>query len=256
MMLFVKNIGNVSNRRMKIKYDKAPRISSTLTSKLSSGARLVLTYLYEIYNMDKRLSQDEIGLYVQVARTVLANYVGVTVKTVIGYVRELVRAGVIADRRVGNHKLNKIYFCNLNEDDLYGEESTEQEDTVIVQARTLIANLSKDKLKEKNIVKLLKLCNNDIEEFAKAVEYCEDKEIRTSVFNMLKDTLTKKYYNTSNKPPVSIPKQQKNGRYTNILKHEVDYDKLELMDRWLVDMQTGNMTQEEYESKINELSKK
>lgn len=235
-------------------------------TELSRGAKDVYSFLYlQFKNNITKVGEDNIGQFINVARTIIAENLDMSVKTVIKYLKELVACDFIEDRRMGLNLVNRIYFkehpamvkTNSN------EEVKDEQAQLFEDARAIIGKLTTKVLRNGQINQLLALCNNDLEELDKAVTYNLGKDIR-NVVACIADTLRNKYYDVkeeeetagtgvSNKPNYNYPKQPKRSKFHTMMSRDWDFDKIEQAESLHVELKLGNITQEEYNEKIKEI---
>lgn len=82
---------------------------------LSLGARYLYVHLRDTFKLSiKNNWRDSLGVYIKIARETMAKFLGVSLPTVRKYIKELRRAGLIFDLRMGLTKCNRIYIRLLD----------------------------------------------------------------------------------------------------------------------------------------------
>lgn len=98
-------------------YFTVPKILETDArySSLSLGARYLYGHLRDTLKLSIMNNwRDEVGTYVKVARETMATFLHVSLPTVLKYIKELVKIGLIVDVRKGLTECNQIYVQLLD----------------------------------------------------------------------------------------------------------------------------------------------
>lgn len=191
---------------------------------------------------------DGDNVYVESARSTIANFMGKAMITVRGYFKELVNHGLLLDIRVGQGNMNKLFLkypvdaeytytdkrdkrkemiesLELeNEQQKSGEEATTStpptnslNQTGIIQIKTIVSQLTDECLVDKQCKNLLNLARGDtddekLDDIQRAVEDCYGKTPKTSYIRMLFNTLQNRYHD---KPKVkNITKEPNSNKST------------------------------------------
>ena len=244
-----------------LQYEMKPRMLSAIDG-LSSGAKDVYTFLYNKYNKNDNVGSDNIGQYVKLSRKAIGAAIGKSVKTVIGYVVELVKVGLIKDRRMGVKEINRIYFFDV--DDKYKYEKKQTEDVVVKeddkskslmnQVRELIS--PEQEITRQEIKGLLIVANNNIEVIRQALGYALVRK-PDNLIRYLSDAIRDGYYKTkvTQEPSTDKPSEPQQYKKQQPAYHRVDnhnHDTVGLENlQWQLD--SGQITKEEYNIRVKAL---
>ena len=261
-----------SQSSLVLQYHQQPKMLDNY--KISHIAKAVYTYLYSIYRNSNTISSDNIGEYLTITRETIASKIGVCIKTVIKYVKELVKLGLIKDRRLGVKEINRIYFCDVEDDCKYSipnkeietktpmhkatHEATES-DGLIKQVKNLISKV--ETINTKQAKQLIILSNGDINVIEKSLQYTLSKQYDNFMSYLCK-CLRGKYYDVVDKPPQEVKTKQttpnnstNHNKFNKGYSHNFNYDLLEQKDQLLISLELGEISIEDYENKIKDLDK-
>ena len=242
-----------------LQFEQRPMFLNNI--KLSRGAKDVYALLYSQFkNNITKVGEDSVGQYINLARSIIADKLEMSVKTVIKYINELVCANLIEDRRMGLNLVNRIYFkehpamVKVDDKTVNTDERTE----LLNKAREIIQPLTNKVLRDNQLNQILALCNDDLEELKKAVEYNFGKDIR-NVVACLCDTLRNKYYNevktvvtveskeVVKKSNTYIKPKKQNKFVDGCSNHDRDYEALQEQEReYIENMVKGVKIPEEF----------
>lgn len=226
----------------------------------------------------KRLQEDYKGIYLELARSIIAEKVSLCAHTVAKYIKELQRFGLLVDRRMGVKRINRIYLKYRKDAKRYNTDKSENKNvqknndvksandtsyqnvTLIKKANDIIAQLT-DECPEPRIVnQMLKLCKDNLEELDAAVKDCFGHTPKVSYAAMLFDRLKNKYYKkkeqkksdcASKKSSNYTPRKKSNGHFTKVESHGFNIDNMSKREILLLEFNNGVITEEEYYTKLN-----
>lgn len=256
----------ISRDNLKLLYRKSPEIVHAYN--LSDCAIRIFELLYnQQQNSITKIFSDNEGEYIQISRKIIADNIGKCVKTVIKYIKELVKVGLIKDKRMGVKELNRIYFKDVPEQfKVTGKKDKPIEDGLFSKVKEIISPVTSEFPREK-IKDVIIACKENIDELRKAVEYTLTKN-PDDVYGYLIDTLKRKHYdNVKVKPkekestPSSKPNFNNNvnnkpkpNKHLDILNHDWDIEKIMELEQVRISFELGHITKDEYERVYKELN--
>ena len=255
--------------------------TGTYSRLLSIGAKVTYGVIYKWYKNTTHVHEDQHGEYISVARSVIAAEVGVSVKTVIKYIKELSRVKLIKDTRRGVHQTNKIAFYDVPEEFKYKYKAKEDKSNIddsshiiepivdeksqglISKVKETILDSFGEVVTTINAKQILIITNSNLDILENAIKYMAGKEY-DNFMPKLTDTIRNRYWEkdkptkTESKPNTKPPNKNKklnNGRFTNISSHNWDMNKLEKLEDLYGRLSVGQITREEYNRLCSELDK-
>lgn len=277
------NIAKISNFNLSFS-NTFNILNATKYAHLSLGARATYSAIYNWYRNNVEEVFVEEGTneeFIELARTEIAKLVKVSVKTVIGYIKELSRVKLIRDKRMGAKEFNRISFYDVDEKYKYGYKQEQKNTTIndcgvdeddsaaqptnettglIKQVKDMVFEAFEDVITNKDAKAILIVSNSNIEDISEAIKYNVGKSYDNLV-GKLSDCIRRRLWtkldtNKGNKKQYTKPPNKNikpnNGRFTNISSHNWDIDKLEQQEQLHQKLQFGEISQDEY----NELSSK
>lgn len=200
----------------------------------SYGLKRIVNYTYGVllrkFNTASKIDKQG-RYYIEMSRQEIANFVGVSLKTITKYIKLLHNAGLIYDLHRGLTLINHIYFrtpiCFQNE----VQENTEETSDIKIVKEKIKASFNKV-CSNKAAKNILIACDNQMEEVDKGIAYMSDKEVINPVKYLIK-TLKNKWYEPKNsksntkgsvKSGTTKPKGKSNKAFTTMEQHGWDLD--------------------------------
>lgn len=272
---FFKNMKNVYMGK-KMECNSFVQLPDFLSSyQLSAAVERTYAVLMREFNKGKqadpeknRVFIDKEGrLFLKFKRKDIAYYVKCHAKTVGRYIKALVKAGLVADKRNGLGEENYIYLCNhvsvIEEKEEVEEEVPEAIQEQITYVRKALTVITSKKVSVRKIKGILSLGKNNLEYIQANINYMIGRDNILNPLQYLNDALRKDYAGF-NKPtaekkvdsPAQVKKSKKLAAWNQIYKHNWEEEAL-LKFCHMRDFPESysHMSKEEYHSKINELHK-
>lgn len=257
-----------SQSTLNLQFEMKPRILRSIKG-LSSGAKDVYTYLYNTYTSSKSLGCDNIGQYLTASRKAISVAVGKSIKTVIGYIVELVKVGLIHDRRMGVQEVNRIYFIDV--DDKYKrkvksepieatddelKESSESKGK-LKQVMEMISPLQK--ITKKEAKGLLIAAEGDVSKIHDALKYVSVRSY-DNIVSYIGDAIRRGYHKITTQDTTSssqqrnpVPQHNQNRPLQSFHRVESHGHDAVAMEELLQSLNNGEITEEEYNTRLKAL---
>lgn len=257
------------------------------------GLSLMAKNIYQVLlgelkylNNIKNLKIDNHGIYVELARSVIGSKLKKCSHTIAKYIKELQRFGLLIDRRMGVNLCNRIYLKyptdakryntnksenkngQKNNDVKSANNTSSQENPLILKAKDIIAQLTTESLPAQTINQMLILCKDNLGDLSAAVQNCFGRTPIVSFTSMLFDELRSKRYkkkaqpkvedtpsSSENKPKAKSGKSKsKQGAFNKTYSHGWNLAQLEKAENLYLMLQVGELTEEEYQAQINKIN--
>ena len=248
--------------------DRAKRIYQILLSELK---RLFF---------NKKIKEDDKGIYVELARSVIGEKMGLCSHTIAKYIKELQRYGLLMDRRMGVNLCNRIYLKyrtdakryekdksnkaengQKNNDVKPASNTSSQNNTLINKSKEIISQLTDECLPDRTINQMLILCNDNLDILKASVENCFGRTPIKGYIPMLFDTLRNKYYEKKekrkqdrNSNTTKSGRKKPNSHFVVTESHGFDVDVLEKIEMLHQQLRLGYITQEEFDEQKEKLN--
>ena len=248
--------------------DRAKRIYQILLSELK---RLFF---------NKKIKVDDKGIYVELARSVIGEKMGLCSHTIAKYIKELQRYGLLRDRRMGVNLCNRIYLKYRTDAKRYNKDKSNKVENgqknndvkpasntsphdinLISKSKEIISQLTDECLPDRTINQMLILCNDNLDVLKAGVEYCFGKTPTKGYIPMLFDTLRKKYHEKKEKRKQDrnsntnkSGRRKPNGHFTTTESHGFDVNVLEKIEMLHLQLRQGEITQDEFDEQKEKLN--
>lgn len=247
---------------------------------------ILLGELKYLHNTGK-LKIDNYGIYVEMARSLIGDKLKKKcAHTVTKYIKELQRFGLLVDRRMGVNLCNRIYLKyptdakryntnksenkngQKNNDVKSANNTSSQENPLILKAKDIIAQLTTESLPVQTINQMLILCKDNLDDLNAAVQNCFGRTPIVSFTAMLFDELRSGRYKIKPQPkvedkpysgepkPKSEPKKAtpKKNKFTTTYSHNWDIAQIEKVNDLHLMLELGEISEEEYHAEINKIN--
>lgn len=237
-------------------------------------------------NNTGRLKIDNYGIYVELARSIIGSKLKRCSHTIAKYIKELQRFGLLIDRRMGVNLCNRIYLKyptnakrydtnkykskngQKNNDVKPASNTSQHENSLILKAKNIIAQLTTESLPAQTINQMLILCKDNLDDLSAAVQNCFGRTPKVSFTAMLFNELKNGYYkkksqskvgdkpSSSETKPRSKPgkSKHKQGTFNKTYSHGWNLAQLEKAENLYLMFQLGELTEEEYQAQINKIN--